>query len=101
MDLTRDINLHKEVWGEGHLRRVEDQLVEEAAELITVLLRKHRSDRVVTAIDLQSEIADVEICIAYFKKTLDPDTYNSVLVKKLDKLRESLVRLIHEKGIIE
>lgn len=100
MELTRDIELHKAVHGDGHLRRVEDQLAEECAELISVLLRKHRTDRVVSAVDLQSEVADVEICIAYFKKTLDPETYQSILLQKMDKLRAKLVEKIDEQQVV-
>jgi NTP pyrophosphatase (non-canonical NTP hydrolase) len=94
MDLTQSYEHHLQLYGEGHLLRVEDQLVEECAELITLLLRRRRSDRVVSDFDLQSELADVEICIAFFKKSLDKDAYEKVLKYKLDRLKIKLLERI-------
>ncbi len=95
MNLTRDIELHKKVYRENHTKRVENQLAEECAELISVLLRKQRPDRVVSIYDLQSEVADVEICLAFLKSGFESKPYEKVLALKMSKMKAKLTELLN------
>ncbi len=88
VDYARHVKLHKD----KHLIRVEDQLLEELAELIAIIIRKRRKDRNVSLSNVASEIADVEICLAYFKKVskLNKTYFDNVLEGKLLVLKGKL-----------
>lgn len=91
-NLLESLNLHQKLYGMDHESRIEDHLIEELTELIIKILHKRR-ERPVSRYDLIEEIADIEICLAYFKydNQIKNDEMECVTVAKLMKMKQQLM----------
>ena len=83
---------HQRVWKDGHQYRIDDQLIEEMAELTKALLKKRRGlggDQ-----EIKDEIVDVCICLEFLGRSL-PFRAAELAREADDKAGELLDRLQH------
>lgn len=80
-------------WGE---KSQVNMAIEECAELIKVLVKYGRKINSSSDVDVQSEIADVQIMLNQLKIIFDENAIEKIKTKKLKRL----VKLIRENDII-
>lgn len=71
-----------------HRERIEDQLLEEMAELSAKLMQARRGR--ISREELDEEIADVEICLTAMKSLSKRQNFNDLIILKLQKMLKGM-----------
>lgn len=79
--------MHRRVYGDRHVERLENQTAEECAELIAAIFQHRRGDDIEKVCE---EIADVEICLEMYKNAIGADKIDRWFHIKTERLNRRL-----------